>query len=182
MLEVVSHIMICLTTYILNSYFFAKLSHEKIKFNFIITVLACSITIFVYYSETLTDGIVKLITTNICTFILLKITYNKETSKTLLATLFISISYILAEAIFALVFLVILNLSPNFFIDTLFGTWIFNLFEFLLLIGLFQIKIIQKFLFKIISWNENNRVFNLIVSIILAMLICYIFLYFITFD
>lgn len=182
MLKVVSWFIITLITHLLDCYIFSKLINEKLKLNFknIIVIITFSIIdcIFLFhYSNT-----IKLIITNLLTFIILKIIYNKTISRTLVGTLFIYIFYIIAELLFALIFLQIIGLKETFILSDNFGVFLSNLIIFAIYLTLLCNRHVIKIISKIINWYDDNTVINVIFTSIIAILLCYIFIFQISYN
>ncbi len=182
MLEVVSSLIISLITHILDCYVFSKLIKEKFKLNFknwIIIILFSIIDCIVGVSY---DNTIKLITTNLITFIIFKYVYNKSISKTLIGTLFTYIGYIVAELLFGLVFIQILGIKESFLLDNINGNIFTNIVIFIFYIVIYSIKAILNIVSKIIDWYDENKVINIIFTTIIAILLCYIFIFQISYN
>ena len=176
MLEVVSWYLMSFITYILDCYVFSKFINEKFKLSKKLVLLSLIISLINevvgYYG-----GLPKIVITNLTAFLLLKIIYNKTTSKTLLGTIFTYIGYVIADCIFAIIFIGILNIDVNYFIEDYIGILFVNIFEFVIYIFIFRIKRFLKFISKTINWYNDNKILNLILTSILVFLICYVILY-----
>lgn len=183
MLEVVSWYIIALITHFLDCYFFAKFTKEKLVINCKITFLILSFSIIDCFLGVI-NGPLKIIITNLITFIILKIIYNKNTAKTLIGTFFVNIGYALSEGIYAVIFYLILpNIYYNkFMFEGLSGEIICNLVIFIIYFSIYTITPIVKLINNIINWFDEKKVVNILFNSILAIIIFTILLYSISFK
>lgn len=177
MLEIVSWFVIYFTMHLLDCYVFSKLIKEKYKFNFIILIAIVFISIFDCTILVKQTGILRMIVSNLITFAILKIIYKKNISKTLMGTIFTYIGYIVADLLFYVIFLLIFNIDINGFQNSIQGIIVVNSFDFLIYGIIFSIKPFTNFVSKIISWYDDKKIFKLIISSLLAIIICYIIFY-----
>lgn len=181
MLEAVSLFIICLVTHILDCYIFSKLINEKFKVNLKNVTIILVIIIIDYIMGIRYSGLLKSIFTNIITFILLKICYNKSSAKTLIGTLLIYLGYAVAEILFAIIFILILKFNPNYFVHNM-GMLIVNIFIFSIYFTLFKISTIKKISNKIINWYDEKIIINIIFRIIIVLFLFYTIIYSSTFN
>lgn len=181
MLEVVSLILICTITYLLDCYIFSKFINEKFILNMKTILLSIGFAIIGYIVEEY-DMLSKIIVVNLITYIILKIIYKKTFNKNLVGTIFIYLEYVISEVLFYIIFLKILGFDIKIFQDTLSGIFIVNFFDFLLCFMMSNIKIIVKYVSKIINWYDENKIINSIFSSMLIMIMCYVILYPIAFN
>ena len=177
MLEVVSGIIVYFITHIIDCWVFSKLICEKFKFKLKLIALITTFTIIDYFTGNISDELTKIIITNLTTFILLKIIYNKSVSKTLVATILMCLGCFISEVLFATVFLNFLSMSENFFLKNPLGIIFTNIIILTFYLTLFNITTIRKLLIKIINWYSEKENLNLIISSFVAILIFYIFVF-----
>lgn len=176
MLEVVSWFVIYFVTHLLDCYVFSKLVKQKFKLEFKIIIISLIFAVIDSISG-IYNGLMKFIVTNLLTFVILKIIYKENVSKTLIGTLFIYLGYVVSELIFTIIFIVLLTIKPEFFLENYFALLFVNIFEFIIYILLFKIKSVLNLVFKIMNWFDKNKKIDLIVTSILAIIICYTVLY-----
>lgn len=180
MLEAVSWYVIALITHFLDCYAFSKFTNQKyhINFNYL---LALSI---VSFGEMLVRinfiSVLQSIFSNLLTFLILKLVFNKSISKTLVGTLFIFLGYAIAEMIFSFIFIIGLNIDTEYFVNNNVGNLIVNSFVFLFFVFIVKIKKITSLVTRIIDWCESNKIANLIFNISLVMIFTYIVLELVT--
>lgn len=180
MLRIVSWFVITVITYILDSYVFSKLVNEKFYVNLKNIILLLVFSIFNCYISLNFNSLIKGIVTDLLIFFFLKILYNKSNVKTMVGTMFIYIGFVISELIFSLIF--VFDVDSAFFRDDILGVLITNLSIFILFIVLFSIKRVTNFVKKLIEWTSEIKLINTVTTIILAVLLCFVFICPITFD
>lgn len=181
MLEIVSWFLIALITHILDCYVFCKLVKQKFRFNILMFLIIIFFCLCDCYIGIINNKLIKITITNLFTFIILQTLYKKNISKTLISTLFIYIGYLIAEIIFSIIFILLLEFDINFFIEGI-GLLFVNLFEFIIFFIMFKNKLILDFISKIMKWYESNKIFDLAFRTIIIMLLCSILIYIINFK
>lgn len=176
MLEVVSWFVIALITRFLDCYVFSKLIKTKFKLSLKMITVCLLFSIIDSFSGT-SSGLTKFVMTNLLTFIILKLVHRQSVSKTLIGTLFMYLGYVVSELIFTIIFIVLLKIKPSFFLENYFALLFVNIFEFIIYIILFKVKYVLNFVFKIMKWFDKNKKVNLIITSVLAIIICYTVLY-----
>lgn len=177
MLKIVSSFMIYFITHLLDCYVFSKFTKSKFKLNVKGLLLFIIFSILDCYIKLYFDPISMTIMTNLLAIFLFKIIFNKSICKSLLGTMFTYIGYVISEAIFALIFLIILRINNNFIFENPFGITFSNIIIFLIYICFFQIKFVQSIIYKIIEWFDDKKIFYTISIILLAMIICGLLVY-----
>ena len=177
MLEVVSWILISLVTHLLDCYVFSKFVKEKNVVNFKILLLIVIFCVLDSYVKLYFDPFSMTIITNLLIFLMLKIVFNKSITKTLIGTMFTYMGYVVAEAIFAIIFLMFLNINEKFIFDNSLGIVFSNVMILFIYICFFSIKFIQNIIYKIIKWFDDKKITSNICVMLLAMLICCLLLY-----
>lgn len=180
MLEIVSWFVIFFVTHLLDCYVFSRLSKEKFVLNKKLIILSIIFAILDSFSN-INNGLLKFVMTNLSTFIILKTVYNKSISKTLIGTLFTYIGYVIAELVFAILFLLIFNFDSNYFIDNFAGKLFVNIFDFIIYLLIFKIKYINKFIINVMKWYEENKLVNLLFRTFIVLILCYFVIYTVSF-
>lgn len=183
MLEIVSWFIIALFTHILDCYVFCKLIRKEFRFDWKVLNVIIIFSVIDYMiglNYTGYNRIFKSLVTNLITFLILKFSYNKPISKTLIATLFIYLGYAIAEAFFALIF-ILFKVNIKFFTKSI-GTPIINVGIFIVYLIIFRLNFVLKLIRNIMKWYDKNRMFNLIFTTIISIVLCYSIIYSIIFD
>lgn len=177
MLEIVSLFLMALITHIADCYVFSKFTKDKFRFTIKFLILIIIFSLLDSYIKLYFDPISMTIMTNLLAIFLFKIIFNKSICKSLLGTMFTYIGYVISEAIFALIFLIILRINNNFIFENPFGITFSNIIIFLIYICFFQIKFVQLIIYKVIEWFDDKKIFYTMSIILLAMIICGLLVY-----
>ena len=182
MLEAVSLFIICLITHVLDCYIFSKLINEKIKINIKNIVIVLLFSVIDYYLSIISLSISKILISNIITILIFKLVYNKSMVKNILITLFTFVGYAMVEIIYAALLYFVLGKNSEFIFENNLGMLISNIIIFILYIMLFKIKRIVKLLGNSINWCDEKKYINIISDCILAMTVCTILMYPLSFN
>ena len=180
MLEAVSWYIIYFLNHFFDCYVFSKLVKEKYKINLKL-ILLCLFFSLVDSVCAVNGDILKMISSNITTLILLKIIYKKSNVKTLMGFFFITLGYAVAEVIYAVVFFLIFNRTDLIF-DNITYMIVSNMIIDILYVLLYSIKYVVKLVVEIINWCDNKKIVNIFLNCILAMIVCGILMYPISFN
>lgn len=176
MLEVVSWFVIYFVTHVLDCYVFSKFIKKTFIVNCKLIFLSLILALFDSCVSIYSD-ILKLVITNLMTFIILKIIYNESVAKTLIGTLFTYMGYVIAEAVFAIIFVVLLNIDFEWLSSNFIGIIFTNVLIFILYYLIFKINHIRILCIKIMKWYDESKFIKLICITLFAMLICGLLLY-----
>lgn len=178
MLEAVSSFLIYLITHILDCYGFSKLVNKRFDFNLKNICIVLISSIINYYLGTTYNGVVRLLSSNLITFILLKLIYKKSWSKTLVGGFLILIGYAIAELVYVLIlYCILFNIFSSTSFDGFIGDIVSNIFIFSIYIAISYIKPIMNFLSNIINWCDEKKIINILSNCIVAMVICSILMF-----
>jgi two-component system sensor histidine kinase AgrC len=111
----------------------------------------------------------KLILCNIQTFILLKIIFDKSTPQILIFTIIEFLISAFAELLFSLAIVYIFNLNVENFMNNILGEWVGNIVITCTYFGIMQIKVVQKFCKKIVSFGKSNSKFEIFFLFLLVI-------------
>jgi len=182
MLEVVSSFIIYFITHLLDCSVFSKLIGTKFKIDIKFIVLISIFSFLNIYAGLQYGSLVKLIITNLITFILFLLIYKQTMYKTLIGTIFTFIGVVLSESFFSVIAFEIFNINTISFMNSLFGLIVINFSIFIIYLLIFKIKFVVSFISKIMKWYEESKLLNLISLFIIVISICYVIGYKIIFD
>lgn len=180
MLEAVSWYAIYFVMHLLDCYIFSKFVKEKLKIEikhyFFIGFFSIFETIIQFNSAKI-DEVLNMIISNLITFIILKIVCKKNSSKTLLGTLFTYIGYAVSELFLYIISICLFNIDVEYYTNNFIGIVIGNTIVFTLYYLIFKIPFLIKFVAKIIKWYDEKKFLSLMVNTIIIVLFSYIILF-----
>lgn len=170
MLEISSTFLSFMITYVIDCVLFKKLTDSKrklitiknIAFLVIMSMISCFID--VNYGD-----FPKMILSNIQTCMLLKLVFGGSIFQTIIYAIMAYIISNTAELAFALIFIVGLGIDATYFTDNMIGYWVTNLTITGMYFGCFFIPKLKLFIRKILTFNKENSVVELIILLIFIM-------------
>lgn len=173
MLEVGSTFLSFMITYVVDCILFKKLTNSSKKlvtiknvlFLIIMSMISCFID--VNYGD-----LPKLVFCNIQICILYKLIFDKAMLKSILFTMAIVIVSNIAEFIFALIFIVGLNIDASYFTTNIVGYWIVSLSVTLLYYVILIIKPVEWIVQKSLNFfNESSKIETILLLLLVMFLI-----------
>lgn len=173
MLEVGSTFLSFMITYVVDCILFKKLTNSSKKLVTIKNVLFLIIMSMISYFIDVNYGdLPKLVFCNIQICILYKLIFDKAMLKSILFTMAIVIVSNIAEFIFALIFIVGLNIDASYFTTNIVGYWIVNLSVTLLYYVILIIKPVEWIVQKSLNFfNESSKIETILLLLLVMFLI-----------
>ena len=155
---------------------FSKLTNNKIKLaRFILYVVIVSIFDYMIVSKTNIVG--RIITSNMLTFLSIKLYFKESTSKSLIGSVLIFLGYVVSELLASFPLYFLLKYDSDFYLNNWIGIIITNSFIWLIYYLILIISPLKKKLSNVIYWySENNKVNNFFNSCFVYFM-CFIFMY-----
>lgn len=177
MLEV-SQIISGIAYFLLYSYLFSKILNENtFKLNSILITMSLISTIIDYIIIKLNLGYIRPYVIHIIILIMLKIYYKKPIVKTLIIFLLMIIVTFASEAIFGLMFVLLINVNPKILMNNWLYYLLINFLIFSTSIFIIKIKKINNFMTNIINWYSKNEFKSLLIFAFFVLIIITFFLY-----
>lgn len=177
MLEAVSWFVMLVMTHILDCYVFSKIINKKFKLTFKAILIIIIFSLFVSIIGINNLFTLKFVITNIVTITIFKLVYHISIVKALVGAIFTYLGYAICEIIFSIIFIFGFKIEPEIFTNNYLALIFANIFEFIVYIFIFNIKIVTKRISKVLDWCDNNRIINMIINIVLIMLLIYMIIY-----
>lgn len=173
MLEIVSSFLLFVITYLVDCLIFKQITQSRIK---IITgkniILISIMSLLASYIHINYADIAKMLICNIQSCILLKLIFDDSIVHNIVFIITIYIISIISETIFAFIFIGILKIPTEIFIETIIGEFLCNIGIMAIYYSIFQIKRIKTFIKWIISfYNDNSKLETSALLIFITILI-----------
>lgn len=149
---------------------------EKFKLNGTNITICLFISFLYCVSLSFETKIIMILFKFLLTIILFKIINKDKLSKVLINAFFIYIIFAVGEMLFAIIFVMLLNVNQEFIQNNYIGILFANISILMIVLCFIQVPFIKKIITKIIEWYTNQKFINNVVLIILGLLMMFFFI------
>ena len=173
----VKNVIPCSINIIVIIYIISKLLNKSFNFNnpknyiFVVLLIVVNVANFLYF-----DDLVRIVVSTIFISIANYLIFNETLNRTVVSTITEQLLMFISEIIYAVCLINLLDVNGNSFISEYYGTLISVLFISAIAIILINVKIIKKFLVKIVNGSNKLKSSYLTASALLLILIMNILL------
>ena len=153
--------LISIMTLFVSDYVFCKVNQRTFDINIKNIFIVLIVSIGWMIVNGLTIKIPRLVIFASSAIIMFTFLHRLSFSKNILTSLAVFIIMMIAETIFAIIFVYLLKIDANFFKTNIFGIFCSNLFMLLLVIFIINIKWVRTKAANIISWYDEKRILKL---------------------
>ena len=174
---VVKNVIPCSINIIVIIYIISKLLNKSFNFNnpknyiFVVLLIVVNVANFLYF-----DDLVRIVVSTIFISIANYLIFNETLNRTVVSTITEQLLMFISEIIYAVCLINLLDVNGNSLISEYYGTLISVLFISAIAIILINVKIIKKFLLKIVNGSNKLKSSYLTASALLLILIMNILL------
>lgn len=173
----VKNVIPCSINIIVIIYIISKLLNKSFNFNnpknyiFVVLLIVVNVANFLYF-----DDLVRIVVSTIFISIANYLIFNETLNRTVVSTITEQLLMFISEIIYAVCLINLLDVNGNSLISEYYGTLISVLFISAIAIILINVKIIKKFLLKIVNGSNKLKSSYLTASVLLLILIMNILL------
>ena len=173
----VKNVILCSINIIVIIYIISKLLNKSFNFNnpknyiFVVLLIVVNVANFLYF-----DDLVRIVVSTIFISIANYLIFNETLNRTVVSTITEQLLMFISEIIYAVCLIKLLDVNGNSLISEYYGTLISVLFISAIAIILINVKIIKKFLLKIVNGSNKLKSSYLTASALLLILIMNILL------
>lgn len=173
----VKNVIPCSINIIVIIYIISKLLNKSFNFNnpknyiFVVLLIVVNVASFLYF-----DDLVRIVVSTIFISIANYLIFNETLNRTVVSTITEQLLMFISEIIYAVCLINLLDVNGNSLISEYYGTLISVLFISAIAIILINVKIIKKFLLKIVNGSNKLKSSYLTASALLLILIMNILL------
>lgn len=173
----VKNVIPCSINIIVIIYIISKLLNKSFNFNnpknyiFVVLLIVVNVANFLYF-----DDLVRIVVSTIFISIANYLIFNETLNRTVVSTITEQLLMLISEIIYAVCLINLLDVNGNSLISEYYGTLISVLFISAIAIILINVKIIKKFLLKIVNGSNKLKSSYLTASALLLILIMNILL------
>lgn len=173
----IKNVIPCSINIIVIIYIISKLLNKSFNFNnpknyiFVVLLIVVNVANFLYF-----DDLVRIVVSTIFISIANYLIFNETLNRTVVSTITEQLLMFISEIIYAVCLIKLLDVNGNSFISEYYGTLISVLFISAIAIILINVKIIKKFLLKIVNGSNKLKSSYLTASALLLILIMNILL------
>lgn len=173
----VKNVILCSINIIVIIYIISKLLNKSFNFNnpknyiFVVLLIVVNVANFLYF-----DDLVRIVVSTIFISIANYLIFNETLNRTVVSTITEQLLMFISEIIYAVCLINLLDVNGNSLISEYYGTLISVLFISAIAIILINVKIIKKFLLKIVNGSNKLKSSYLTASALLLILIMNILL------
>lgn len=173
----VKNVIPCSINIIVIIYIISKLLNKSLNFNnpknyiFVVLLIVVNVANFLYF-----DDLVRIVVSTIFISIANYLIFNETLNRTVVSTITEQLLMFISEIIYAVCLINLLDVNGNSLISEYYGTLISVLFISAIAIILINVKIIKKFLLKIVNGSNKLKSSYLTASALLLILIMNILL------
>lgn len=173
----VKNVIPCSINIIVIIYIISKLLNKSFNFNnpknyiFVVLLIVVNVANFLYF-----DNLVRIVVSTIFISIANYLIFNETLNRTVVSTITEQLLMFISEIIYAVCLINLLDVNGNSLISEYYGTLISVLFISAIAIILINVKIIKKFLLKIVNGSNKLKSSYLTASALLLILIMNILL------
>lgn len=173
----IKNVIPCSINIIVIIYIISKLLNKSFNFNnpknyiFVVLLIVVNVAIFLYF-----DDLVRIVVSTIFISIANYLIFNETLNRTVVSTITEQLLMFISEIIYAVCLIKLLDVNGNSLISEYYGTLISVLFISAIAIILINVKIIKKFLLKIVNGSNKLKSSYLTASALLLILIMNILL------
>lgn len=173
----VKNVIPCSINIIVIIYIISKLLNKSFNFNnpknyiFVVLLIVVNVANFLYF-----DDLVRIVVSTIFISIANYLIFNETLNRTVVSTITEQLLMFISEIIYAVCLINLLDVNGNSLISEYYGTLILVLFISAIAIILINVKIIKKFLVKIVNGSNKLKSSYLTASALLLILIMNILL------
>lgn len=174
MLAVFSLFLSCLFTHILDCFGFTKITKIKFKLSFINCFLILLAATMDFFIRNIDPFLIRILLTNLVTFVLLRLIYKKSVCKTFVITLILNIITAIAEILCLLFVFVFLPKNTN--LESTEIQFVLSMVIYAFYIILCMNRLICNLFNSIVEWCDDKKVLKIASYCILSTMICAILL------
>ena len=173
----IKNVIPCSINIIVIIYIISKLLNKSFNFNnpknyiFVVLLIVVNVANFLYF-----DDLVRIVVSTIFISIVNYLIFNETLNRTVVSTITEQLLMFISEIIYAVCLIKLLDVNGNSLISEYYGTLISVLFISAIAIILINVKIIKKFLLKIVNGSNKLKSSYLTASALLLILIMNILL------
>lgn len=173
----IKNVIPCSINIIVIIYIISKLLNKSFNFNnpknyiFVVLLIVVNVANFLYF-----DDLVRIVVSTIFISIANYLIFNETLNRTVVSTITEQLLMFISEIIYAVCLIKLLDVNGNSLISEYYGTLISALFISAIAIILINVKIIKKFLLKIVNGSNKLKSSYLTASALLLILIMNILL------
>ncbi len=173
----IKNVILCSINIIVIIYIISKLLNKSFNFNnpknyiFVVLLIVVNVANFLYF-----DDLVRIVVSTIFISIANYLIFNETLNRTVVSTITEQLLMFISEIIYAVCLIKLLDVNGNSLISEYYGTLISVLFISAIAIILINVKIIKKFLLKIVNGSNKLKSSYLTASALLLILIMNILL------
>lgn len=178
MLRIISWSIIGIIYNYFNFYFYSKITKVDIKTGRVkLAIILCVTSIInVIFRENF-NILFKALSYILLNIVMFRYIFKQNLSKTILMALFLYMTFALCDALFVLVFVMILKFNSDSILNSIGGAFFSNFVILTLVFGVFYIPFLKKIIRHIIEWYEENNILNTIIIVFLSISTIFFFLY-----